>query len=164
MWEPDEIRLLRWFMRMAGVGLLIPGVIYLLSWPDTLRAFAAWTGPGLAPIPAALSIALLIVGGLSFILARHARAGAAAAGFALLMGAWIHAQWAAIMHQRLGMIPESITDQQRAMLEDTIQFAANAQIPHILKNLVLVGVCGVVFILGPRLCGSRVRPRGETGE
>ncbi len=42
------------------------------------------------------------------------------------------------------------------ILHDTIQFAANAQIPHMLKNLVLVGLCVMVFVLAPRLCGSRI--------
>ncbi len=38
------------------------------------------------------------------------------------------------------------------MLEDTILFAANAQVPHIMKNLVLIGVCVMFYVLAPRLC------------
>jgi len=78
--------------------------------------------------------------------------GAVAAALALLLGAWL-----LMMQARLEMLPAGLAEADRVMLEDTILFAANAQIPHILKNFVLIGVCAVVFVLAPRLCGSRER-------
>lgn len=156
MWEPNEIRVLRWFMRFAGVGLMIPGVIYLLSWPDTVRAFEQALAAPLAAPAALVSIAGSLLGGLSFLLARHGRAGAVVAAIALLLGAVAHLQWSRMMQARIAMIPESASEEQVAMLTDTILFAANAQMPHALKNLVLVGMCAMFYALAPRLCGERV--------
>ncbi len=45
-WEDRQRTTLRWFMAFAGLGLLIPGVIYLLSWPDTVKAFSLAFGSG----------------------------------------------------------------------------------------------------------------------
>ncbi|HED52730.1 MAG TPA: hypothetical protein ENJ00_00815 [Phycisphaerales bacterium] len=157
MWEPSEIRVVRWFMRFAGVGLLVPGLIYAMSWPDTVRAVSLCTSESAGPVVVGAMVVLLVFGGLSFVFARLGRYGAVSAAVALLMGSWVHWQWSQMMQARLSKLPEGLTDADRAMIEDTILFAANAQIPHIMKNLVLVGVCVVVFVLGPRLCGSRVR-------
>lgn len=154
MWTVREFRILRWFMAMAGVGLMIPGAIYAMSWPDTIRAFDGALGSALAVPAAVFSIAALTLGGLSFICGWQARAGAVVAAIALLLGSVVHYQWSVMMNQRLAMLPEALTGEERAMLTDTIQFAANAQMPHIMKNLVLVGVCAVVFVLGPRICAA----------
>lgn len=160
MWEPNEIRVLRWFMRCAGVALAIPGVIYLLSWPDTLRAFAPLGNQTLAGIAAGFSVAALFGAGLTFLLARFARPGAILGALSLILGGIIHYRWSVMLSARLAILPEGLSDADHAMLEDTILFAANAQIPHILKNLVLVGVCLVVFLLAPTLCGTKLeRPR-----
>jgi len=161
MWEPNEIRVVRWFMRFAGVGILIPGVIYALSWPDTLKAFALAVGDGPAPVAAGLSVAGLLLGGLSFIFARGARIGAVLGVVALALGAVVHWQWSVMMNDRLEMLPEGLSEEDRRIFEDTILFAANAQIPHLLKNLVLAGVCSMVFVLSPKLCGSRVKRAGS---
>ena len=152
MWGSREFRILRWFMALAGVGLLIPGAIFLMSWPDTMLAFGRAFGSGLAPIAGGFSVAALVLGGLSFICGRGVRIGAVLAGVALLLGAFVHWQWSQMMNQRLEMLPASLSDEQRTMLEDTIRFAGNAQIPHMLKNLVLAGICVVVFVLGPGVC------------
>lgn len=152
MWTAREFRLLRWFMGLAGVGLMIPGVIYAMSWPDTIRAFDGSIGHAPAVPAAVFSIGALVLGGLSFVCGVGVRAGAAAAGLALLLGSAVHYQWSAMMTDRLAMLPDTLSDAQRAMLTDTIRFAANAQMPHIAKNLVLVGVCIAVFLLGPRVC------------
>ncbi len=157
MWEPNEIRVVRWFMRFVGVGLIVPGAIYLLSWPDTVRAFDACVGAGLAGVAAGLTASGSIFGGLTFLLARGARLGAIVAGLSLLAGAFVHLRWMTIMLDRASMLPEGLTESERAMLVDTIQFAGNAQMPHALKNVVLVGVCAMVYLLAPRLCGSRMQ-------
>lgn len=156
MWEPDEIRTVRWFMRFAGVALAIPGLIYLFSWPDTLRAFAPVVGATLAPVGAGLSVGLLLLAGGTFMLARHARIGAVAGVLALLLGSFVHWRWSSMMNDRLDMLPTGLGEGDLAMIKDTFHFAANAQIPHILKNLVLVGLCFVVFLQAPKLCGSRL--------
>ncbi|PHQ82862.1 MAG: hypothetical protein COB69_00425 [Phycisphaera sp.] len=109
------------------------------------------------PVLAGATVVLLIFGGVSFISARLGRYGAVAAAMALLLGAWVHFAWSLMMQARLEMLPAGLAEADRVMLEDTILFAANAQIPHILKNFVLIGVCAVVFVLAPRLCGSRER-------
>ncbi len=155
MWEPNEIRVVRWFMRFVGVGILIPGVIYALSWPDTITAFALACGHTSAPFFAGFSIGALIAAGLSFIFARRARLGAVLGMIALLLGAFVHYQWSVMMNARLGMLPDSFIGPEREAVEDAILFAANAQLPHLLKNLVLVGVCAMVFALAPKLCGSK---------
>jgi hypothetical protein len=155
MWEPNEIRVVRWFMRVTGVGLMVPGAIYLMSWPDTVRAFAQCVGADVAPVLAGASSGLLLLGGLSFVTARYARYGALGAIVALLLGAWVHYLWGGMMQERLALIPEGMSPADRALLEDAILFAANAQLPHAVKNLVLIGFCVVVYVLGPRLCGGR---------
>jgi len=160
MWEPNEIRVLRWFMRFAGVGLILPGAIYTLSWPDTIHAFSLALGPGAATVAAGVTVAGSLAGGLTFLFARYARPGAAVAVIALLLGSFVHLQWMRMMQDRLNDLPSALSDQQTAQLTDTILFAANAQTPHILKNLVLVGVCVVIFMLAPRLCGDHVE--GQT--
>lgn len=162
MWQPDEIRVLRWFMRFAGLGLIIPGVIYLLSWPDTVLAFSAVAGEAAAPVAAAASVAGSLLGGLAFVLARHGKIGAVIAGVSLLLGGVVHLQWARMMQGRLDAIPESASEEQVSLLTDTILFAANAQIPHLLKNLVLVGMCVMFYLLAPRLCGRHVEAPGRT--
>ena len=156
MWEPNEIRLMRWFMRAAGVGLLIPGVLYLTSWPDTVQAFAGALGTALSPVLAGFTGAALIIAGATFLAARFARAGAILGFAALLLGAVVHYQWSAMMQSRLPILAEHIDPAQRAMLKDTVLFAANAQIPHILKNAVLMGVCAMLFCLAPKICGNRI--------
>ena len=156
-WEPNEIRVVRWFMRFAGVGLLVPGLIYATSWPDTVRAVSSCTSEAVGPVLVGAMVVLLAFGGLSFLLARLGRYGAVSAALALVMGSWIHWRWSQMMLARLDLLPEGLSDADRAMIRDTFLFAANAQIPHIVKNVVLIGVCVVVFVLAPRLCGSRVR-------
>lgn len=152
MWSLREFRILRWFMRLAGVGLLIPGAILAMFWPDTILAFRGALVPALAVPAAIFSIAALALGGTSFIAGRLARPGALLAASALLLGALVHVQWSSMMGARMEQIPEGLGAEQRAMIEDTVRFAANSQIPHALKNLVLVGVCAVVFVLGPTVC------------
>lgn len=159
MWQPDEIRVLRWFMRFAGLGLIIPGVIYLFAWPDTILAFSAVVGESVAPAAAVVTIAGSMLGGLAFLLARHGKIGAIVAGISLLLGSVVHLQWSWMMQSRLEAIPKDLSEEQTALLTDTIFFAANAQIPHLLKNLVLAGMCVMFFLLAPRLCGSRVGDR-----
>lgn len=162
MWEPNEIRLLRWFLRCAGVGLLVPGIIYALSWPDAIKACSL--ALGLAPesthvLPRLLvgfSIGALVLGGISYLAARYVRFGSVLAIAALILGSVIHYQWSVMMHARLTMLPESLSPSERALLRDTILFAANAQIPHIVKNMVLIGLCVVFFVLSPRICGNRI--------
>ena len=156
MWEPKEIRFMRWFMRFAGAGLLIPGVIYMSSWPDTLKAFAACFGEAAAPPLAFVTGCALILAGATFIGARWVRFGAVLGFTALLLGAVVHYQWSAMMQDRLPMLLEHTDPDHRAMLEDTVLFAANAQIPHILKNVVLMGVCVMLFCLAPKLKGNKV--------
>ncbi len=83
---------------------------------------------------------------------RYVRIGAVMASVSLLLGSLVHYQWSNMMTDRLGMMPEGILETERVTLEDTILFAANAQGPHILKNLVLVGVCVMFYVLALRLC------------
>lgn len=159
MWEPNEIRLMRWFMRFAGAGLLIPGLIYLGAWPDTLKAFTACFGAGIAPAAAAFVGAALIIAGATFIAARSVRLGAVLGFAALLLGSIVHYQWSVMMHDRLPILLEHTDAAQRALLEDTVLFAANAQLPHIFKNIVLMGVCAMLFCLAPTICGNRFKRR-----
>jgi len=156
MWEPNEIKVMRWFMRCSGVAIAIPGVIYLISWPDTIKAFMPLGGAAFAAVAGGFSVAALLIAGLSFLLARFARSGAILGAIALLLGGVIHYQWSVMLNARMKMLPANLSESDRAMLEDTIQFAANAQIPHILKNLVLIGVCLVIYILAPKLCGNKI--------
>ncbi len=156
-WEDRQRTTLRWFMAFAGLGLLIPGVIYLLSWPDTVKAFSLAFGSEWAVWASGLSVIPLIFGGGTFLLARYlrhryVRIGAVMAMVSLLLGSLVHYQWSNMMIDRLGMMPAGISEAERVMLEDTILFAANAQVPHIMKNLVLVGVCVMFYVLAPRLC------------
>ena len=50
-------------MAFAGLGLLIPGVIYLLSWPDTVKAFSLAFGSEWAVWASGLSVIPLVFGG-----------------------------------------------------------------------------------------------------
>ena len=50
-------------MAFAGLGLLIPGVIYLLSWPDTVKAFSLAFGAEWAGWASGLSVIPLVFGG-----------------------------------------------------------------------------------------------------
>ncbi len=164
MWEPNEIRLLRWFLRCTGVGILVPAMIYTLSWPDAVKACSM--ALGLAPesnsvlprLLVGLSIGALVLGGISFLAARYVRFGSVLAIGALVLGSVIHYQWSVMMHARLSMLPETLLPAERALLRDTILFAANAQIPHIVKNGVLIGLCVVLFVLSPRICGNQIEP------
>jgi len=162
MWEPDEIRLLRWFLRFAGVGILVPGIIYAISWTDAVKACSLAIGmpadsTSLIPrILVGFSVGALAMGGVSYIFARYVRIGSVLAIGALTLGSVIHYQWAVMMHSRLAALPETLSTAQHALLKDTILFAANAQIPHIAKNAVLIGLCAVFFVLSPRICGSQI--------
>ena len=55
-----------------------------------------------------------------------------------------------------------ISLEQQHLLQDTVLFAANAQIPHIIKNMILVGVCALFFFLAPSVC--RITNHKETAE
>jgi len=52
-------------------------------------------------------------------------------------------------------MPRDIPEQQQHLLQDAILFASNAQHPHIIKNMILFGVCALFFFLAPRVCGAR---------
>lgn len=61
--------------------------------------------------------------------------------------------------QRMDLVPEGISSEQQHLLQDTILFAANAETPYIIKNMILVGVCALFFFLTPGGC-SRTITRG----
>ena len=61
-----------------------------------------------------------------------------------------------MMLQRMDLVPEGMPDQQQHLLQDAILFAANAQNPHIIKNMILLGVCVLFFFLAPRVCRTRI--------
>ena len=71
----------------------------------------------------------------------------------------MHYQWSKMMMGRMNLVPEGIPPQQQSLLEDTILFAANAQMPHIIKNVILIGACILFFILAPSVCGRTITRR-----
>ena len=47
----------------------------------------------------------------------------------------------------MGLVPYGISPEQQHLLQDTVLFVANAQIPHIIKDMILVGVCTLFFLV-----------------
>lgn len=62
-WEDRQRTTLRWFLAFTGLGMLIPGVIYLLSWPDKVKAFSLAFGSGWAVWASGLLVIPLVFGG-----------------------------------------------------------------------------------------------------
>ncbi len=156
VWTPRDRRLFRGFMVLTGLGLIVPALIYLFSWPDTVKATALALGPGVAPFVTGGTIVSHLAGGFSFILGRFVRPGSLLAAAALICGSVVHYEWSRMMLQRMDLVPQGIPEQQQHLLQDTILFAANAQQPHIVKNIILIGVCVLFFFLAPRVCGARI--------
>lgn len=48
VWTLCDRRLFRGFMVLTGVALIVPALIYLFSWPDTVKATLLALGPGSA--------------------------------------------------------------------------------------------------------------------
>ena len=159
VWTDRDRRLFRGFMVLTGIGLVLPGLIYLVSWPDTVKAMALVLGPAASPLVTGGTITALLAGGASFIAARFIRPGSVLATAALICGSVMHYQWSKMMMGRMNLVPEGIPPQQQRLLEDTILFAANAQMPHIIKNVILIGVCILFFILAPSVCGTTITRR-----
>ena len=155
VWTPRDRRLFRGFMVLTGLGLIVPALIYLFSWPDTVKATTLAVGPGAAPFVTGGTVVALLSGGLSFIVGRLVRPGSLLAAAALVCGSIVHYEWSTMMLHRMDLVPEGIPEQQQHLLQDAILFAANAQNPHIVKNLILLGVCTLFFFLAPRVCGAK---------
>ena len=155
VWTLRDRRLFRGFMVLTGVALIVPALIYLSSWPDTVQATALALGPSSAPFVPGGTIVALLSGGFSFIFARLVRAGSLLAAAALICGSVVHYEWSTMMLQRMDLVPRDIPEQQQHLLQDAILFASNAQHPHIIKNMILFGVCALFFFLAPRVCGAR---------
>lgn len=64
-----------------------------------------------------------------------------------------------MMMRRMDLVPDGISPEQQHLLQDTVLFAANAQIPHIVKNVILIGVCALFFFLAPDVCSSTTARR-----
>ncbi len=156
VWTRRDRRLFRGFMVLTGVGLIVPALIYLFSWPDTVKATTLAVGPGAAPFVTGGTVVALLSGGFSFIFARLVRTGSLLAAAALICGSVVHYEWSTMMLQRMDLVPEELPEQQLHLLQDAILFAANAQHPHIIKNMILLGVCALFFFLAPRVCGARI--------
>ena len=159
VWTPRDRRLFRGFMVLTGLALFVPALIYLFSWPDTVKATALALGQGAAPFVTGGTIVAHLVGGFSFILGHLVRPGSVLAAAALICGSVVHYEWSTMMLQRMDLVPKEIPAQQQHLLQDTILFAANAQQPHIVKNIILIGVCALFFFLGPRVCRARITRR-----
>ena len=56
VWTPRDRRLFRGFMVLTGLGLIVPALIYLFSWPDAVNATALALGQGVAPFVTAGTI------------------------------------------------------------------------------------------------------------
>ncbi len=159
VWSHRDRRRFRGFMILTGLGLMVPGLIYSSSLPDTVKAFGQVLGSAAAPFVTGATVVALLAGGLSFILGRFVRIGSVLAAAALICGSLIHYAWSTMMMQRMDLVPDGISPEQQQLLQDTILFAANAQIPHIIKNMILIGVCGLFFFLAPSVCGSTITRR-----
>lgn len=159
VWTDRDRRLFRGFMVLTGLGLVVPGVIYLVSWSDTVKAMALVLGPAASPLVTGGTVIALLAGGASFVVARFVRPGSVLAAAALICGSVMHYQWSKMMMGRMNLVPEGIPPQQQSLLEDTILFAANAQLPHIIKNVILIGVCILFFVLAPSVCGRMITRR-----
>ncbi len=157
VWTPRDRRLFRGFMVLTGLALIVPALIYLFSWPDTVKATGLAVGSAAAPFVTGGTVVALLAGGFSFILGRFVRTGSLLAAAALICGSVVHYEWSTMMLQRMDLVPTEIPEQQQHLLQDAILFAANAQHPHIIKNMILFGVCALFFFLAPRVCGARVR-------
>lgn len=160
-WNRRDRRLLRGFMALTGLGLIVPGVIYLSSLSDTLEGIAMVVGRGWAPLITGGTIAALLVGGLTFIIGRGVRQGSVLAAAALVCGSLVHHAWSSMMMHRMEPVPAVIPPEQRLLHQNTILFAANGQIPHIIKNTILLGVCVLFFCLAPRVCGGGITKMGS---
>ncbi len=158
VWTPNDRRLFRGFMVLTGLALIVPALIYLFSWPDAVKATALALG-GAAPFVTGGTVVALLSGGFSFILGRLVRTGSWLAAAALICGSVVHYEWSTMMLQRLDLVPRGIPEEQQHLLQDAILFAANAQHPHIIKNMILLGVCTLFFFLAPRVCGARITRR-----
>ena len=77
-------------MVLTGLGLVVPGLIYLVSWPDTVKAMALVLGPVASPLITGGTITALLAGGVSFIAARSVRPGSVLAAAALICGSVMH--------------------------------------------------------------------------
>lgn len=141
----ERQKALRWLLRLTGIGLLVPGLIHLLSWSDTVKASSFAFGEALAPLASAGAVVCLLGSGLSFILGRWIKPGALAASLFLVFGTYVHVAWARMLGARLDMMPEGLDATTQALWMDTTLFASNSQIPHVLKNLILLGVCWIFY-------------------
>ena len=79
------------------------------------------------------------------------------AAAALICGSLVHYEWFTMIMQRMDLVPEGISPEQQHLLP--IPYAANAQIPHIIKNMILIGVCALFFFLTPSVCGRAITRR-----
>ena len=159
VWMHRDRRRFRSFMILTGLGLMVPGLIYVSSLPDTVKGTAQVLGSAAAPFVTGATVVALLGGGLSFILGRFVRIGSVLASAALICGSLIHYAWSTMMMQRMDLVPDGISPEQQHLLQDTVLFAANAQIPHIIKNMILVGVCALFFFLAPGVCDSTITRR-----
>ena len=159
VWTHRDRRRFRGFMILTGLGLIVPGLIYVSSLPDTVKGTAQVLGSAAAPFVTWATVVALLGGGLSFILGRFVRLGSVLAAAALICGSLVHYAWSRMMMQRMDLVPEGLSPEQQHLLQDTVLFAANAQIPHIVKNVILIGVCALFFFLAPGVCRSTTARR-----
>jgi hypothetical protein len=61
----------------------------------------------------------------------------------------------------MDLVPDRISPEQQHLPRKTVLFVTNAQIPRIIKNMGLVGVCALFSFLAPSLDGT---PHGQTAK